>query len=62
MVATLASGTLGHAAPGVALLGLVGLGMIANGAMRLPGWARLRGRQMEALAAEVASTSNPPSA
>lgn len=62
MVATLASGTLGHAVPGVAFLGVVGLGMIANGAMRLPGWARLRGRQMEALAAEVASTSNPPSA
>lgn len=62
MVATAASGTLGHAVPGVAFLGLVGMGMIANGAMRLPGWARLRGRQMEALAAEVASTSSTSSA
>lgn len=57
-LATAASGSLAHAAPGVAMLGLAGLGMIANGAARLPSWARLRGRQMDELAAEVAST--PP--
>jgi hypothetical protein len=31
-----------------------GLLLIANGAVRLPGWARLRGRQMEDLAARLA--------
>jgi len=57
MVATVlaASGSLAHAAPGVALLGLMGVGMIANGAARLPRWARLRGRQMDELAAEIAA-------
>lgn len=57
-IATGVSGTLVHAVPGVMFLGLAGLGMIANGAARLPGWARLRGRQMEQLAAEVAAS--PP--
>jgi len=32
--------------------------MIANGALRLPRWARLRGRQMDALAAEVANPAS----
>jgi hypothetical protein len=31
-----------------------GLVLFANGALRLPGWASLRGRQMEALAAQLA--------
>ncbi len=57
-VATALSGTLIHAVPGVMFLGLAGLGMIANGAVRLPRWARLRGRQMEQLAVDVASS--PP--
>jgi hypothetical protein len=48
------SGALSHAVPGVAILGLAGLGLIANGALRLPSWARLRARQMEELAAEAA--------
>jgi hypothetical protein len=42
-----------------------GLVMLANGALRLPGWARLRGRQMEDLAAQLAlppgSTTLPES-
>jgi hypothetical protein len=61
-VATSISGNLAHAIPGLVTLGSIGLGMIANGALRLPGWARLRGRQMEALATGVASspTSLPP--
>jgi len=58
MVATAANGSFSHATPGMAVLGLVGVGMIANGAVRLPSWARLRGRQMDELAAEVASV--PP--
>jgi hypothetical protein len=48
-------GHLGDAMPGVAFLFAAGVGMIANGALRLPGWARLRGHQMDALAAEVAN-------
>jgi hypothetical protein len=48
---------LGYGAPGIAFLGLVGLGMIANGVFRLPSWARLRGKQMEALAAGVAASA-----
>jgi len=40
--------------PGVALMFLSGAGMVANGALRLPGWARLRQRQMETLAEQVA--------
>ena len=56
-------GHLGDAVPGIAFLFLVGIGMIASGALRLPRWARLRGRQMEALAARVAlppTASAPP--
>jgi len=40
-----------------------GLALIANGALRLPGWARLRGRQMEDVAAQLslpAGTTSPP--
>jgi hypothetical protein len=48
------SGGLASAAPGMLLTGIMGLGLVANGAFRLPGWARLRGRQMEALATEAA--------
>ncbi|PYO95095.1 MAG: hypothetical protein DMD62_03060 [Gemmatimonadetes bacterium] len=46
-------GHLGDAIPGIAFLTLSGAGMIASGALRLPRWARLRQRQMEALAAQV---------
>ena len=52
------------AAAGIAFLATTGLAFIANGALRLPGWARLRGRQMEELAARVAAPTsaevNPP--
>src|SRR2546426_9726879 len=47
-------GSLGDAIPGIALLALAGIGMIASGALRLPRWARLRERQMEDLATRVA--------
>src|SRR5207247_2436619 len=47
-------GTLAEAIPGIALLAAAGVGMIASGALRLPRWARLRERQMEALATRVA--------
>jgi hypothetical protein len=49
VLALLGSGQLAEAWPVTALLGLVGLGMFGAGALRLPGWARLRARQMEAV-------------
>ncbi|HXU68549.1 MAG TPA: hypothetical protein VN947_04430, partial [Polyangia bacterium] len=45
---------VGNAAGGFTFLGGLGLGFIANGVLRLPGWARTRRRQMDALAAEIA--------
>jgi hypothetical protein len=50
-------GTLVDAIPGIALLFAAGVGMIASGALRLPRWARLRERQMEALAARITSSN-----
>src|SRR5881396_2560475 len=49
-------GTLGEAITGIALMAASGVGMIASGAFRLPRWARLRERQMEALAARITSS------
>jgi len=46
-------GTLGDAMSGIALMAAAGVGMIVSGALRLPRWARLRERQMEALAARI---------
>jgi hypothetical protein len=54
------SGHLGDALPGIVLLLTAGLGMMASGALRLPRWARLRGRQMEALAARLALSAGSP--
>lgn len=51
------AGNLDSQLPGIALLLLVSLGLFANGALRLPGWARLRGRQMEEVAARIASSA-----
>jgi len=48
------TGTIANTLSTVALMGVMGLGMVANGAVRLPAWARLRGRQMEALALRAA--------
>jgi hypothetical protein len=56
-IAAALGGQLGHAVPGIALLASLGLGMVGNGAVRLPGWAKLRGRQMEEIAAGVASSA-----
>src|ERR1700752_597317 len=53
------SGTLGEAMYGIGFLALMGTGMIVSGAVRLPRWARLRSRQMEALAAEVEQQPRP---
>ena len=57
------SGSLGDAVYGLAFLAVMGTSMIVTGALRLPRWARLRSRQMEALAAEVATPpAIPPAA
>lgn len=45
--------------PGVVFMLLAGAGMVANGALRLPRWARLRQRQMEAIAEQVALPAGP---
>lgn len=55
-IATAVSGHLGDAVTGIAFLALVGAGMIASGALPLPGWSRLRRRQMEAIAANLPGT------
>ncbi len=45
----------------VGFLATVGLGMFGFGALRLPGWARLRRRQMEAVATRLAlATGSQP--
>jgi hypothetical protein len=58
-IITAVGGHLGDAGAGIAFLSLAGLGMIASGALRLPGWARLRGRQMETIATRVAIPPSP---
>ena len=59
-VAIASGGHLASAVPGIALLLIAGLGIFANSAFRLPSWARLRGRQMEAIAARLALPAGPP--
>jgi hypothetical protein len=54
-IVTAVTGNLGHAMPGIGFIALAGAGMITSGALRLPRWARLRGRQMDALAARIAT-------
>jgi len=64
VVSSALGGTLADAIPGIALLAAAGVGMIASGALRLPRWARLRERKMEALATRVAlppGSGTPPS-
>jgi hypothetical protein len=41
------------AIPGIAFLAVAGAGFVASGALRLPRWARIRQKQMDALAAQV---------
>lgn len=61
-IVTSINGTLGGAMTGIGFIVAAGLGMIASGALRLPAWAKLRGRQMEAIATTVALPpgSTPP--
>ena len=57
-IASALGGYFSDAVPGIVFLSAAGLGMIATGALRLPRWARLRERQMEALAAQVAQSGS----
>src|SRR5215510_10440606 len=50
-IVTALNGTFASAIPGMTFLAAAGAGFIASGALRLPRWARIRGRQMDALAA-----------
>jgi hypothetical protein len=59
-IATAVSGHAINGIPGVAFLFITGGVMIANGAVRLPRWARLRQRQMDALAEQVALPASAP--
>ncbi len=62
-IAAAAGGHLAASIPGVVMLALVGAGAIANSVLRLPTWARTRGRQMDAIAERLAlesgSTNEP---
>jgi len=58
-IAGAVGGQLGASLPGVALCAAMGAAMLANGALRLPGWARLRGKQMDAIAAGVLAPDAP---
>jgi hypothetical protein len=62
--ATSVAAVLGGAGAGgvasVAELGVIGAGMFAFGALRVPGWARRRQKQMEAIAEKVARPSMLP--
>lgn len=54
------SGRFGESWPAAAFLAAVGLGMFGISALRLPGWARLRARQMELVAERLALTTESP--
>lgn len=53
LIAAIANGLGGNAWSTAILLSVLGLGMFGAGAIRLPGWARLRRRQMEEVAARL---------
>ena len=59
-IAGAVAGHLGSSMPGVALLSVMGLGAAAYGALPLPRWARLRGQQMDAIAAGLLTLPAAP--
>jgi hypothetical protein len=56
------AGSLGHAgsATGIGFMALMGLGMFTAGAVRLPGWARLRRTQIEQVLARLTAAKTLP--
>ena len=63
LIAVAGAGSLGNSGSvvGVEFLAAMGLGMFAVGAVRLPGWARLRKTQIEAVTARLAIAAETPS-
>jgi hypothetical protein len=59
LIAVAATGSLTNpgTATGVGFMALMGLGMFAAGALRVPGWARRRRAQIEAVIARLASAT-----
>ena len=55
-----AHGTIVDVAPAIASLATIGVVFLANGALRLPSWARLRRRQMDDVAAQLTRTMQDP--
>jgi hypothetical protein len=51
------AGRLGPVLPSIAMLTILGVGMIAFTALQLPAWARLRGRQMDTIATRIAQST-----
>jgi len=54
-----ANGTLAHAAPALGALAVAGAALVANGTLRLPGWARLRRRQMDNVIERLTAATKP---
>lgn len=55
-----AAGHLARATPGVVFMALIGIGAMASSLLPLPNWARVRRRQMEEIAREVANPDDNP--
>jgi hypothetical protein len=53
------TGQLGHVLPMVSLISLLGAGIAGGTVLRLPSWARLRGRQMDAITTRLALETKP---
>jgi hypothetical protein len=62
LLAKWATGGLADVVSGMVMLGAMGLVSFGIGALRLPGWARLRARQMEGVAARLALEPKPTGA
>ena len=61
-IAGAVAGHFGSSLPGVVLLSLMGVGAAAYGALPLPRWARLRGQQMDTIAAGLLALPPGPQA
>jgi len=55
-----AAGHLARATPGVVFMALIGIGAMASSLLPLPNWARVRRRQMEQIAREMANPDDNP--
>lgn len=53
-IAAAAAGNIASVAPAVGIYLAAGIGLIASSTLRLPAWARLRGRQMEEITSRLA--------